>query len=405
MAGTPLSELDRPLGQDRPARHASAWPRRIVLACAGLVAAVFLTLALVIALRSDPDGGEPSAIAMIATRPAAVASEPPVRSASPVPEGGEARPLTNARQLEAEAGVTVVRPGAEAPGAIVIRVPEASQGRLAPAPDPRLFERSRFGLLPKTGPDGATPAQVYARPLGPAPETKPAGRIALVVGGLGISRNGTAEAVAKLPGPVSLGFAPYGPELERAVQNARSDGHEVFLQVPMEPFDYPDNDPGPHTLLTGPKAADNPDRLHWLLGRFSGYVGIVNFLGGRFTADEAALSPILREIAGRGLMVIDDGSSPRSLLATAAHRAQIPALKVDRVVDAVSRADAIDQELQRLEGLARERGIAVGAATALPLSLERIARWIATLEARGIVLVPVSAARGLRNPSSTGSLR
>lgn len=406
MAGTPLTELDRPLGQDRPARHADVWPQRIVLGFAGLVAFAFVALALVLILRRDPDGGEPVAVAMIemrAAKPETAVAAPGTAASSNALES--ARSQSNARQLESEAGVTVVRPGAEAPGSIIISVPDNSEGKLAPAPDSRLVERSRFGLLPRTGPDGATPAQVYARPLGAAPETKPAGRIALIVGGLGISRNGTAEAIAKLPGPVSLGFAPYGSELERTVQQARSDGHEVFLQVPMEPFDYPDNDPGPHTLLTGPKAADNLDRLHWVLGRFTGYVGIVNFLGGRLTADEAALSPILREIAGRGLMVIDDGSSPRSLLAASAVRAQIPTLKVDRVVDAVTRADTIDQELQRLEALARERGVAIGAATALPLSIERIVRWIATLEAKGIVVVPVSAARGFRNPSSTGSLR
>lgn len=404
MAGTPLTELNRPLGQDRPVRHGNAWPQRLGLASAGTVGLALLAIVLVLALRRDPDGGEPMATAMIDKTVTLKPEIVPAPTAAPAAQEA-ARQQATARQLETESGVTVVRPGAEAPGAIVITVPESGEVRLANAPDGRLVERSRFGLLPKVGPDGATPAQVYARPAGPAPATKPNGRIALLVGGLGISQNGTAEAIAKLPAAVSLGFAPYGTELERTVQRARGDGHEVFLQVPMEPFDYPDNDPGPQTLLTGPKATENIDRLHWLLGRFTGYVGIVNFLGGRLTADEAALSPVLREIAGRGLMVVDDGSSARSLLAPAAAKAQIPALKVDRVIDSMTRADAIDQELQRLEVLARERGVAVGAATALPVSVERIARWAATLEAKGLVIVPVSAARGFRNPSTTGSLR
>jgi polysaccharide deacetylase 2 family uncharacterized protein YibQ len=318
----------------------------------------------------------------------------------------EARTQSSARQLEGESGVTVVRPGAEVPGAIVITIPDSDNPvRLAPAPDSRLVERTRYGMLPKIAPDGATPAQIYARPPGPQPASQPAGRIAILMGGLGISQSGTADAIAKLPGVVSLAFAPYGAELERTVQRARTGGHEVFLQLPMEPFDYPDNDPGPHTLLTGPKAADNIDRLHWALSRFTGYVGIVNFLGGRLTADETALSPILRELAGRGLMVVDDGSSSRSQLASSAARAQIPALKVDRVIDTVARADAIDKELAGLEALAREQGVAVAAASALPVSIERIARWAQSLEGRGLALVPVSAAPALRNPKTTGSLR
>lgn len=402
MAGTPLTELDRPLGQTRNVAHGKPWGRWFVLAASGSVGLVLLAVVLLVAIRRDPDGGEPVATAAIAVR----APSPPSATAPLAPPNQTARTQASAQQLETEAGVTVVRPGSEVPGSIIITIPD-SPGviKLAPAPDARLSERSRYGVLPKIGPDGASPAQVYARPLGPPPLTKPAGRVAVLVGGLGISQSGTAEAIAKLPGTVSLAFAPYGAELERTVQRARGGGHEVFLQLPMEPFDYPDNDPGPHTLLAGPKAADNIDRMQWLLGRFTGYVGIVNFLGGRLTADETALTPILREIAGRGLMVIDDGSSSRSLLATSATRAQIPALKLDRVVDSVPRADAIDKELAALEALAREQGVAVASASALPVSIERIARWLGTLDAKGLVVVPVSAARGFRTPSTTGSLR
>lgn len=401
MAATPLSELNRPLGRDRAQKRPNPWARRLVLAFAGIVGLAFVGLALVVALRRDPDGGQPVATAGIAPLRQAPASVTP--PGPPAPGQGE-RAQSSAGQLERESGVTVVRPGSDVPGSIVITIPDSGEIRLAPAPDPRLTERSRFGLLPKVGADGATAASVYARPPGPAPAQKPVGRIALLVGGLGISQNATNEAIARLPGAVSLGVAPYGADLERVAQRARGDGHELFLQVPMEPFDYPDNDPGPHTLLVGPKASDNVDRLNWALGRFTGYVGIVNFLGGRLTADEAALSPVLREIAGRGLMVVDDGSSARSLLATSAARARIPALRIDRVIDAAPRADAIDRELEALEALARRDGVAVGAASALPVSIARITRWLGTLESRGIALVPVSAASNLRGPSTTGSL-
>jgi len=403
LAGTPLTELNRPLGQDRATAPARAWGRWVVFAGAGLVGLAWVALLLVVAIRRDPDGGEPMATARIETRPAPAATPGPAVATAPAESS---RPQSSARQLENESGVTVVRPGSDAPGAIVITIPDTpTVVKLAPAPDNRLVERTRHGMLPKIAPDGTTPAQHYARPLGPPPAGKVNGRVAILVGGLGISPTGTADAITKLPGPVSLAFAPYGAELERTVQRARGEGHEVFLQLPMEPFDYPDSDPGPHTLLTGPKGAENIERLHWALGRFTGYVGVVNFLGGRFTSDDAALSPVLRELAGRGLMVVDDGSSARSLLAASAQRAQIPNLKIDRVVDAVARPDAIDRELAAIEALARDQGVVVLGASALPVSIDRIARWAQTLEAKGIAIVPLSAARGLRSPKTTGSLR
>ncbi|MCV9936308.1 divergent polysaccharide deacetylase family protein [Boseaceae bacterium BT-24-1] len=402
MVGLPLSELDQPLGQAKRARASKPYGRWLWRGLTSTLTVIFAGLALYAALKRDPVGGEPIATAMIRERPAA----PDIAKAPPQPAmAEERRGSASASQLETESGVTVVRPGADAPGAIVITVPDDGTIKLAPAPDKRLVERTRHGLLPKIGPDGATPMQVYARPLGPAPASKPVGRIAILVGGLGISQSSTSEAIARLPGAVSLAFAPYGADLEKTVQRARSEGHEVFLQVPMEPFDYPDNDPGPHTLLTGPKGTDNLDRLQWVLGRVTGYVGIVNFLGGRLTAEDTALTPLLRELAGRGLMVVDDGSSPRSLLAAAATKAQIPALKADLALDAVPRAEAIDKELQRLETLARDQGAVVATASALPVTVERITRWARTLESKNLVIVPVSAARGFRNPSTTGSLR
>jgi hypothetical protein len=128
------------------------------------------------------------------------------------------------------------------------------------------------------------------------------------------------------------------------------------------------------------------------MGRVAGYTGLVNFMGARLTADEAALAPILREIGGRGLVFLDDGSSSRSLVGAVAASARVPAARADVVLDGSAQAEAIDRELARLEEMARKRGLAIGTASALPLTVERIQRWSRSLEAKGVQLVPVSSA-------------
>jgi polysaccharide deacetylase 2 family uncharacterized protein YibQ len=389
--------LHKPLGRkaDGGRRFAlPSWAGKIAL---GAVSLAFVLLGAALMLLSDPMGGEPTATAVIKAREPAAQQAAAPRAAEAGPRG-----VSTAAEMESASGVTVVRPGSDAPNSVIIRVGDPNAVTLAPAPDPRITERSRHGSLPKIGANGERAAEIYARPVGALPARSTA-RIGILVGGLGISQNTTAEAISKLPGPLSFAFAPYGAELERNVARARGEGHEVFLQMPMEPFDYPDSDPGPHTLLTSLKPAENIERLHWAMARFPGYVGVVNFTGGRFTADEAALQPILREISQRGLMVVDDGSSPRSLLAAAAGP-RSPAIRLDLVLDGAARADAIDRQLQRLEELAREKGVASASASALPLTVERLARWSRTLEQKGIALVPISsiAARG---PATTGSIR
>lgn len=388
-------DLTKPLGMEKPAarRRLSAlpWPQIVVGALSSLVVALVGWLALV----RDPYGGEPFAIAVIEHRP--VPPAPPVE-APPVakPEEPAEPPATkdrmSATEMEQQSGVKVTRGGgADAPEGIVIRVPQPGEVRLAPAPDKRLVERSRQGVLPRVGSDGTRPADVYARPVPPFPG-KLVGRIAIVMGGLGLSQSTTADAIQKLPGAVTLAFAPYGSELERQAARAREIGHELMLQVPMEPFDYPDNDPGPHTLTTSGQPSETMDKLYWVMSRFTGYVGIVNYMGGKFTASDAALTPVLRDLAARGLMFLDDGSSTRSLAPTMAPSFKLPLARADGIVDAVPKASAIDDQLARLETIAREKGLAVGMASSLPVSIDRIAAWAKGLEAKGLQLVPASQA-------------
>ena len=148
--------------------------------------------------------------------------------------------------------------------------------------------------------------------------------------------------------------------------------------------------------MTSSSDTQRLDDLHWLLGRFPGYAGVTNFLGAKFTADETALSPVLREVASRGLFFVDDGASPRSVARSAAAKLKLPAAGADVVIDAVQKPEAIEDALNRLEAVARANGAALGVATALPVSIEHISRWARGLEARGLALTPVSAivARG-----------
>jgi hypothetical protein len=385
-------ELTRPLGLDapRPTLRLPRIPARLLF---GAALTAVGAGSLYLALPSDPLAGVPHSVVPIVTAP--VPAPPPQAGAGRVHEIPSEVARRTASDVESASGVSVVRgDGTSAPESLVITIPdEPGTIRLNAAPDGRLVEQTRHGLLPKIGRDGSRAATVYARPPGALPGgVKPAARIALVVTGLGVSEATTADALAKLPPAATLAFAPYGRDLEAQVARARARGHEVLLQVPMEPFDYPANDPGPHTLTVAARPQDNLDKLHWLMARFSGYVGIVNFMGAKITADEAALAPLMREIGGRGLGFIDDGSSPRSLAPKVGLGARTPTARADAVLDAVPRADALDKELARVETLARQRGYALATASALPVTLDRLSRWAKGLEAKGILLVPASTA-------------
>ncbi|MGO7273548.1 divergent polysaccharide deacetylase family protein, partial [Rhizobium ruizarguesonis] len=97
---------------------------------------------------------------------------------------------------------------------------------------------------------------------------------------------------AQLPEEITFAFAASGNSLQRWMQGARRGGHEILLQVPLEPFDYPANEPGPETLLTTKSAARNIENLHKAMGEMTNYTGVMNYLGGRFLSDPTAMEPV-----------------------------------------------------------------------------------------------------------------
>jgi polysaccharide deacetylase 2 family uncharacterized protein YibQ len=164
-----------------------------------------------------------------------------------------------------------------------------------------------------------------------------------------------------------------------------------MLQVPLEPFDYPQNDPGPHTLLVGQSARANLDRLYWLMSRIEGYTGVINHLGAKFTSASADFEPVMEELGLRGLAYVDDGTSNRSVARQLAMRSGAPFALVNMALDDNPSRGTILAQLERLEQMAREKNTAIGVITALPISVRTLVEWTQTLEDKGITLVPVSA--------------
>ncbi len=395
-------DLNAPLGQHTAKKKRFPLPSVLPKAIAGVLGLFIASFLLWAAVVDDPHGGEPSAVVAIDTGPAAAARQPSAQGTNPtrgpMPLNAAAAPprpapAEGAAKAAGSHTVTIIdgtsgqrQEVPVAPGGDAMVAPDT----LPPAIDPRLLETTRHGPIPRIAPDGTRPSDVYARPPPKGQERSDVPRIAVVLTGLGVGSSTTAEALAKLPPAVTLAFSPYAIDVDRVVTRARGEGHEILLLVPMEPFDYPDNDPGPQTLLTSLSPEQNIDRLQWLMSRFQGYVGITNYMGARFTATDQAFAPILRETARRGLLYFDDGASPRSLASQLAGASNLPFVKAGITLDAVPTPEEIDRALAKLEGMARERGVAVGVISALPVSVTRLSRWSKGIESRGFVLVPIS---------------
>ncbi len=354
---------------------------------AGLVLSGFLLTALgaaIIQVRGDPFAGVPRVQTPLLTP-----------QSPPAPQGWtEALKAANP-----EAGRTVVEPVTVFGGAVQGEVsegkavapvspnslepPETLHGQsiLAPAPISGLYGSGPDGPLPVIARDGRTSASAYARPF--SANGKP--KVALIIGRLGQDANLTRQAIETLPGEVTLSFVPYASGLQGWIDLARQHGHEVLIEVPMEPLDYPANDPGPYTLLAAAPAKDTVTRLEWILSRATGYFGVSNAFGSRFVNAQAPMEAVLTNLRKRGLAFIDDGSAMAS-------QGGLMRASADKVLDDQSLSpDAIGAQFLALEQTARRQGQALGKGSAYPVTVAQARQWIGGLEQRGFQLAPASA--------------
>lgn len=251
---------------------------------------------------------------------------------------------------------------------------------LPAAPIAALHQPGPDGPLPRIADDGRVPSQAYARPF--RSNGKP--MVSLVVGGLGLNAVTTRAAIERLPAEVTLSFVPYADGLQQWIDQARAHGHEVLIELPMEPTGYPDNDPGPYTLLASSDAADVSAKLDWLLSRAVGYFGVTNYLGDRFVTSDAPATALMANLRQRGLAFVDDGTMKNRGGAFARASA-------DRLVDEEQSPAAIMRQLTALEALAKAEGSALGSGFSYPVTVEVAARWTAGLSDRGLQLAPASA--------------
>ncbi|MEM9331034.1 MAG: divergent polysaccharide deacetylase family protein [Pseudomonadota bacterium] len=261
---------------------------------------------------------------------------------------------------------------------------------LAHLPDPELIERGATGVIPKKSKDGLRAMDVYSR----QPDTEGnfgVARVVIVIGGLGISQTTTQQAIRELPGSVTLAFAPYGNSLVRWMQEARKGGHELLLQVPMEPLDYPQNNPGPHTLKAAADLEENLANLHWSMSRFTNYVGVTNYLGNKILQQPASLSPIFAELSERGMLFFEDGTVKNSMGQGVALKELLPYAKADILIDNVRSRAAIFEKLNKLSEQAKRTGLAIGVGNAFPDTIALVSQYVRQARQNGIEITPLAS--------------
>jgi polysaccharide deacetylase 2 family uncharacterized protein YibQ len=232
---------------------------------------------------------------------------------------------------------------------------------------------------------------LLARPPAPRRVRRPSrgqGCIAIVIDDLGLNEASTRRAIA-LPAAVTLSFLPYGKNLDALTAQAREAGHELLLHVPMEPVGR--ESPGPDALYVGLSPDEIRARLTQALARFSGYDGVNNHMGSKFTADRAGMETVMSVLRERDLFFLDSYTNGKSIAADVAREGGVPTETRDIFLDDDPSLAAINAQLARTELVAKRKGYAIAIGhpnSSLLLALEQ---WLPEAERQGYTVVPVGA--------------
>jgi polysaccharide deacetylase 2 family uncharacterized protein YibQ len=217
------------------------------------------------------------------------------------------------------------------------------------------------------------------------PVSKPV--IAICIDDLGEDLAGTDKAMA-LPKQVALSFLPYADSTPFLAEAAAKKGHLVLAHVPMQALNG--KDPGPMGLKPGMTAGEIARRLDWNLSRVPRRVGINNHEGSRFTADAAALAPVMASLKARHLFFFDSRTGPRSAVGAVAREAGVMTAGRDIFLDDDQRAEAVSAELELLAREAKRNGVAIAIGHPHDVTLKLVAAWLA--QDHGVTLVPLDEA-------------
>lgn len=234
----------------------------------------------------------------------------------------------------------------------------------------------------------------------PAPATQAQAVVAIVIDDMGLDRM-RAQRMIGLKGPLTLSLMTYADNLPVLVDLARRGGHEIMAHLPMEPVD-PKENPGKGALRTAMDDATIRKTIAADLDGWSGYVGVNNHMGSKFTKDRARMDVVMAELKARGLLWLDSKTISDSAGPGAAKAAGVPFVERDVFLDNEETVAAVTAQLEALASAAKANGSAIGIGHPHDATYAALQAWLPTLEARGIALVPVTEILKRRSGKTPG---
>jgi uncharacterized protein len=248
----------------------------------------------------------------------------------------------------------------------------------------RQGESSLFGVPWERDERSAVPPSPVPTPIEPG-----VARIVVIVDGFG-ARQDLFDQTLAIGRPLTVAILPGQPVSERIARDAARAGLEVLVQVPLEPYRYPEVDPGPGALLLSMSHDEVARLVRRYLMELPSAAGVIGYMGSRFTEDRGHMRALLEPVRARGLVFVDGMVSNLSVGDTTARALGVRSARRQVRVDSAEGEAAARRSLDEVVPVAARRGNAVVVVRGHPLGIRLLKEYIPGWEARGIRIVPLS---------------
>jgi polysaccharide deacetylase 2 family uncharacterized protein YibQ len=230
---------------------------------------------------------------------------------------------------------------------------------------------------------------VCTQPRVSAPVSPRYVQVAILIDDLGWDLK-AAQTLLALEAPLSFAILPNAPYRMLIAKEAQHRGRDVLLHLPMEPYGYPDVDPGQPVLLSTMTTQELTTQIGAALQALPTAVGVNNHMGSKLTENREAMRVVMQQMKLYNLFFLDSRTTQHSLAYQVAREIGVPTAQRQVFLDHETDITEIHQQLRRLATLAHEQGSAIGIGHPYPETVRVLQATLPAIRQEGIDIVPVS---------------
>lgn len=193
--------------------------------------------------------------------------------------------------------------------------------------------------------------------------------------------------VLELKLPITFAVLPHVPHATSSALYFHQHQYEIMLHMPMEPDNYPENNPGRGAIFSNFGEKQILQALRRAIKKVPFASGVNNHMGSKITANRALMRPVLQELKKEGLFYVDSRTNAQTIAHSLALSLGLRTAKRDVFLDAEASYEFSMKQLKEVRSLARAKGGVIAIGHPYPTTLRALHEEMPKMDREGFRFV------------------